>query len=133
MQINDLPEFDVERAMGIEPTALAWEARVLPLYDARFGRRDCTHRRGRGQPGGRGKLAGMTTPTPDSVLSLTINGEARSVAGPASVAALLDEMGLTGKRLAVERNGEIVPKGLHASTPLADGDRLEIVVAVGGG
>ncbi len=119
--------------MGIEPTALAWEARVLPLYDARFGRRDCTHRRGRGQPGGRGKLAGMTTPTPDSVLSLTINGEARSVAGPASVAALLDEMGLTGKRLAVERNGEIVPKGLHASTPLADGDRLEIVVAVGGG
>ena len=30
-------EFDVERAMGIEPTALAWEARVLPLYDARSG------------------------------------------------------------------------------------------------
>ena len=36
-QINDLPEFYVERAMGIEPTALAWEARVLPLYDARSG------------------------------------------------------------------------------------------------
>ena len=33
--INDLLEFHVERAMGIEPTALAWEARVLPLYDAR--------------------------------------------------------------------------------------------------
>ena len=52
---------------------------------------------------------------------------------PATVAALLDEMGLTGKRLAVERNGEIVPKGLHAGTQLVDGDRLEIVVAVGGG
>lgn len=52
---------------------------------------------------------------------------------PASVASLLDEMGLTGKRLAVERNGEIVPKGLHATTELATGDRLEIVVAVGGG
>ena len=38
LQINDLPEFDVERAMGIEPTALAWEARVLPLYDARSER-----------------------------------------------------------------------------------------------
>ena len=37
MQINDLPEFDVERAMGIEPTAQAWEAWVLPLYDARRG------------------------------------------------------------------------------------------------
>ena len=36
-QINGLREFDVERAMGIEPTALAWEARVLPLYDARSG------------------------------------------------------------------------------------------------
>ena len=63
----------------------------------------------------------------------TINGEARSLVAPATVAALLDEMGLTGKRLAVERNGEIVPKGLHAGTQLVDGDRLEIVVAVGGG
>ena len=53
--------------------------------------------------------------------------------GPVSVAGLLDQMGLTGKRLAVERNGEIVPKGLHAATPLAEGDTLEIVVAVGGG
>ncbi len=53
--------------------------------------------------------------------------------GPVSVAGLLDQMGLTGKRLAVERNGEIVPKGLHAATQLAEGDTLEIVVAVGGG
>jgi sulfur carrier protein len=42
-------------------------------------------------------------------------------------------MALVGRRIAVERNGEIVPKSLHARTSLADGDRLEIVVAVGGG
>lgn len=67
------------------------------------------------------------------MLSITVNGEVRELAAALTVAALLDEMGLTGKRLAVERNGEIVPKGLHASTALVDGDRLEIVVAVGGG
>ena len=75
----------------------------------------------------------MITSNSSLTLSLTINGEARSLVAPATVAALLDEMGLTGKRLAVERNGEIVPKGLHAGTQLVDGDRLEIVVAVGGG
>jgi sulfur carrier protein len=42
-------------------------------------------------------------------------------------------MALTGKKVAVERNGEIVPRGAHASTLLAEGDRLEIVAAVGGG
>jgi sulfur carrier protein len=40
---------------------------------------------------------------------------------------------LTGKRIAIEKNGEIVPRSQHADTPLASGDRLEIVVAVGGG
>ena len=75
----------------------------------------------------------MSSQAPFPPLVLTVNGEARSFAAPLSVAALLDSMGLTGKRLAVERNGEIVPKGLHAEAQLADGDRLEIVVAVGGG
>jgi sulfur carrier protein len=42
-------------------------------------------------------------------------------------------MSLAGKRIAVERNGEIVPKSAHGATLVADGDRLEIVVAVGGG
>ena len=46
---------------------------------------------------------------------------------------MLDHLNLAGKRVAVERNGEIVPRGLHDRTTLADGDRLEIVVAVGGG
>jgi sulfur carrier protein len=67
------------------------------------------------------------------MIEILVNGETRRVAGSATVAALLAEMQLTGKRLAVERNGEIVPKSRHAQTGLASGDRLEIVVAVGGG
>jgi sulfur carrier protein len=66
-------------------------------------------------------------------MEISVNGEQRSVAAALSVAELLREMGLEGKRLAVERNGEIVPKSSHAATPLAEGDRIEIVIAVGGG
>lgn len=64
---------------------------------------------------------------------ITLNGEHRLLPDAATVADLLAELDLTGKRLAVERNGEIVPRGLHGSTLLTDGDMLEIVVAVGGG
>lgn len=66
-------------------------------------------------------------------MNLTINGESRIFPAPLTVAALLDQLALAGKRIAVERNGEIVPKSRHADTALEDGDRLEIVVAVGGG
>jgi sulfur carrier protein len=66
-------------------------------------------------------------------MDLIVNGEPQRLAEPVSVAALLAARGLAGKRVAVERNGEIVPKSRHAETPLADGDRIEIVVAVGGG
>ena len=65
--------------------------------------------------------------------SITVNGEARAVHGGDTVATLVATLGLTGKRIAVERNGEIVPRSQHDQTALADGDRLEIVVAVGGG
>jgi sulfur carrier protein len=61
------------------------------------------------------------------------NGEARPLAGPVSIRELLEGMGLAGKRIAVERNGVVVPKARHADTLLADGDRLEVIVAVGGG
>jgi len=64
---------------------------------------------------------------------VVVNGEALNLASGLSVAALLERRGLAGKRVAVERNGEIVPRGLHAQTVLAEGDRIEIVVAVGGG
>jgi len=67
------------------------------------------------------------------VIAVTINGEARRFDGALSVAQLLDELKLTGKRVALERNGEIVPRSRFPEQTLADGDRLEIVVAVGGG
>ena len=66
-------------------------------------------------------------------MEISVNGERRSVAAALSVADLLRGMDLEGKRLAVERNGEIVPKSNHAATALAEGDRIEIVIAVGGG
>ena len=66
-------------------------------------------------------------------IEVTVNGAAHRFERPVEVAALLSTLNLVGKKVAVERNGEIVPKSAHASTLLADGDRLEIVVAVGGG
>ena len=66
-------------------------------------------------------------------MQILLNGEARQLDEGTTVSALLDTLGYTGKRLAVERNGEIVPKSQHGATALADGDQLEIVVAVGGG
>jgi len=66
-------------------------------------------------------------------MEIVLNGQAKTLAGPLSVAALVAELGFTGKRIAVERNGEIVPKSTHAQVTIVAGDRLEIVVAVGGG
>ena len=68
-----------------------------------------------------------------NVMEITVNGSTRVYAAPLAVAELLERMALAGRKVAVERNGEIVPRGVHASTLLADGDRLEIVAAVGGG
>ncbi len=67
------------------------------------------------------------------MIELTLNGEPRQFPAPLTVAGLIEHLGYTGKRIAVERNGDIVPKSLHAATELAQGDQLEIVVAVGGG
>ncbi|MBN8473901.1 sulfur carrier protein ThiS [Sulfuritalea sp.] len=72
--------------------------------------------------------------TPSSChLEITINGKAVWFVGPQTVSDLISAQGLAGKRIAVERNGEIVPKSQHASTAIVAGDNLEIVVAVGGG
>jgi sulfur carrier protein len=67
------------------------------------------------------------------VIELLINGEPRAFPAPLTLAQLIGTLDLAGKRIAIEKNGEIVPRSQHASTPLANGDRLEIVVAVGGG
>jgi sulfur carrier protein len=68
-----------------------------------------------------------------SMIDIILNGAPRPLDGPLTVAAFLAFEGLAGKRLAVEKNGEIVPKSQHATTFIEAGDRLEIVVAVGGG
>ncbi len=67
------------------------------------------------------------------MIELVINGEPRTFPAPLTVAQLVESLDLTGKRIAIEKNGEIVPRSQHADTRLASGDRLEIVVAVGGG
>ena len=66
------------------------------------------------------------------MLTITLNGAATGVHAT-TLAELVASLGLAGKRIAVERNGEIVPRSRYADTPLAAGDRLEIVGAVGGG
>ncbi|MDP2433195.1 MAG: sulfur carrier protein ThiS [Pseudomonadota bacterium] len=67
------------------------------------------------------------------MITLHINGQPRQFPAAMQLAELLEALDLVGKRIAVEKNGEIVPKSQHAATPLTDGDQLEIVVAVGGG
>ena len=66
-------------------------------------------------------------------MRLTLNGEERSFEGVASIAALIRMLELDTRKLAVERNLEIVPRSAYAATPIADGDRIEIVAFVGGG
>lgn len=64
---------------------------------------------------------------------LTVNGEPHTLAKDATLATLLEQLSLAGKRVAVERNGEIVPRSRHAECRLEPGDRIEIVHAIGGG
>ncbi|HEV7800771.1 MAG TPA: sulfur carrier protein ThiS [Burkholderiales bacterium] len=66
-------------------------------------------------------------------MTVTVNGQAQQFDVPLAVAQLVEHLGLAGKRIAVERNGEIVPRSQFAAHAIADGDKLEIVVAVGGG
>jgi sulfur carrier protein len=68
-----------------------------------------------------------------STMEIRLNGERHALSGHVTVAELLAAHGHAGKRVAVERNGEIVPRSRHDSTVLQPDDRIEIVVAVGGG
>ncbi len=96
--------------MGIEPTLSAWEAEVLPLNYTRAGR--ILNR---------------------LMIHISVNGASRECAAGATVATLVEALALAGKRIAVERNGAIVPRSRWGESRLEDGDRLEIVGAVGGG
>lgn len=66
-------------------------------------------------------------------IRITLNGAPKEFTAPLTFAQLLEELALAGRRLAVERNGEIVPRSRFGESRLADGDRIEVVVAVGGG
>ena len=67
------------------------------------------------------------------MISVSINGVTRHFETPINVVTLIEQLQLGGKRIAVECNGEIMPRGQFDQRLLADGDRLEIVAAVGGG
>lgn len=66
-------------------------------------------------------------------MKVFVNEQARELAEGTTIAALVAELDLVGRRIAVEVNEEIVPKSRHAQALLRDGDRIEIVHAIGGG
>ncbi|MET0919222.1 MAG: sulfur carrier protein ThiS [Burkholderiales bacterium] len=66
-------------------------------------------------------------------MAVTINGEPRQFESAVSLAQLLERLDLAGRKIAIDRNGEIVPRSRFGEQTVDDGDRLEIVVAVGGG
>lgn len=63
---------------------------------------------------------------------IQVNGEDRAVSAD-TILGLVEELGLDVRKVAVERNLELVPRSLHGATPLVDGDRVELVQFVGGG
>ena len=77
--------------------------------------------------------ASQQVATGNNVIALSVNGDPRHFDASTRVVDLIRSLGLEGKRVAVERNGEIVPRSRFTSVELADGDSVEIVVAVGGG
>jgi len=66
-------------------------------------------------------------------LIITLNGDSRAIPDGLSVDGLLRHLGIESKKVAVERNLEIVPKSAFQATAVAEGDRLEIVAFIGGG
>jgi sulfur carrier protein len=66
-------------------------------------------------------------------IRVSLNGAPREFPAALTFEQLLEQLSLAGRRLAVERNGEIVPRSTFAAARLADGDRIEVVMAVGGG
>ena len=66
-------------------------------------------------------------------MRIQLNGEAYELADGQTIADLLARLELTGRRVAVELNQDIVPRSLHSDTALREGDRVEVVHAIGGG
>lgn len=66
-------------------------------------------------------------------MNILLNGDTRELPSGATITALLESLELAGQRLAVELNEDVIPRSEHGSTELKEGDRVEIVRAVGGG
>ncbi|QJQ95478.1 MULTISPECIES: sulfur carrier protein ThiS [Halomonadaceae] len=66
-------------------------------------------------------------------MQIQLNGEVRELDGEVTLLELIESLDLAGRRIAVEVNEEIVPRSQHVSQRLAEGDRVEIVHAIGGG
>jgi len=66
-------------------------------------------------------------------MQIRLNGEQRAVDDSLTLAQLVEHLELTGKRIAIEVNDELIPRSEHAGCSLAEGDRVEIVQAIGGG
>jgi sulfur carrier protein len=72
-------------------------------------------------------------PGENARMDILLNGQTRALPGGSTIAALLEAEGLAGRRVAVEVNGDIVPRGMHITRVLVEGDRVEVVHALGGG
>lgn len=70
---------------------------------------------------------------PQDMCRLVVNGAAVELPAQTSIAALLRQQGMAERRLAVEVNGAVVPRSQHDTVQLKDGDRIEIIQAIGGG
>jgi thiazole synthase len=78
----------------------------------------------------------MAKARPETAIRITLNGEPRALEGgdaPPTIARLIHEAGLEGQRVAVELNGDVIPRAEHGTRLLCDGDRIEMVTFVGGG
>ncbi len=111
--------------MGIEPTSSAWEAEVLPLNYTRAVEYSLLPAE---------QLLFFQLPDASlPIMKIILNGEPRDIEPDLTVSQLIEQLGMTGKRLAIEIDREIVPRSRYAQTRLHEGVRLEIVHAIGGG
>ena len=66
-------------------------------------------------------------------MRIQVNGQDHDLPGPTTLAGLVERLGLDARKIAIERNLEIVPRSTYGDTALMEGDKLEIVNFVGGG
>lgn len=108
--------------------------RVAYARGWRIGTRSARADKGRpDRTGAVAALARTTRSADNDRMDIILNGQARSVSGPLSIQSLLEAEGLAERRVAVEVNGDIVPRSRHAEHLVDAGDRVEIVHALGGG